>query len=69
MPLAFFLCLLLTLVPDGSSRGSAATGEGPAQGLQHGWGLLQPGFDSLGSDSPAAAGPRLPGHFSRCVSI
>jgi len=31
-------------------------------------GLLQPGFGSLGLDSLAAAGPPLPGHFSRCMS-
>lgn len=48
MPLAFFLCLLLTPVPDGSSRGSSATGEELGRDPQHGQGLLQSGFDSVG---------------------
>lgn len=45
------------------SRGSAATGERPAQGPQRGWGLLQPGFSSVGLDCLAAAGPDLLGIY------
>lgn len=46
----------------------AATREGLFQGLQHGWGLFQPGFASPGLDFPAAAGPHLHGHFQKAVS-
>lgn len=53
---AFFLCLLLTLVPGGFSQ--ALQQQGGTVPVSAAWlGLFQPGFASPGLDFPAAAGP------------